>query len=121
MPLEGLLLELTKVKLLGKYSAEKAFLNYYYLGRTGSEELCSFLLASSKEQIGLRSRKKKKSADTILLTHLSNAETFCTYTKIYIFLIKSAANPAIEIKTWQRKNKVYIRRSKEWELPLNTC
>lgn len=79
MPLEGLLLELTKVKLLGKYSAAKAFLNYYYLGRTGSEELCSFLLASSKEQIGLRSRKKKKkSADTILLTHLSNAETFCT-------------------------------------------
>lgn len=84
MPLEGLLLELTKVKLLGKYSAEKAFLNYYYLGRTGSEELCSFLLASSKEQIGLRSRKKKNQL-TLFFSHTSAMLRHFVPTQKYIF------------------------------------
>lgn len=85
MPLEGLLLELTKVKLLGKYSAAKAFLNYYYLGRTGSEELCSFLLASSKEQIGLRSRKKKKNQLTLFFSHTSAMPRHFVPKQKYIF------------------------------------
>lgn len=54
MPVEGLLLELTKAKLLGKYSTAKSFFLIVTSEEKASEEQHSFLPASSKEQIGLR-------------------------------------------------------------------
>lgn len=113
MPVEGLLLELTKAKLLGKYSTAKSFFFNCYLGREGFWRAAFFLTCQLK---GTDWFEKKKQL-TVLITHLSNVKTFCTYTNMYIFLIKNATNPVIKLKMWQEELSPYKENQSMTPLP----
>lgn len=94
MPADGLLSELRKVKLLGKYSAAKSFL-ITTSEEQASDDQPSFLPTSSKEQISLKSRKKKHLI--LFLSHISSMPRPFLPTQIY-FLIKSTTNSVMKLK-----------------------
>lgn len=109
----GFALRINKGKITRQIQHSKIIFLNCYLGREGFWRAAFFLTCQLK---GTDWFEKKKQL-TVLITHLSNVKTFCTYTNMYIFLIKNATNPVIKLKMWQEELSPYKENQSMTPLP----